>query len=65
MEAIMASPQQSNPILIKRYGRHRLYDTVHCRYLTIEDLRRWVADGIDFVVMDLESGADVTRVLLA
>ena len=61
----MASPQQSNPILIKRYGRRRLYDTVHCRYLTIEDLRRWVADGIDFVVMDLESGADVTRVLLA
>ena len=61
----MASPQQSNPILIKRYGRCRLYDTVHCRYLTIEDLRRWVADGIDFVVMDLESGADVTRVLLA
>ena len=61
----MASPQQSNPILIKRYGRRRLYDTVHCRYLTIEDLRRWVADGIDFVVMDLETGADVTRVLLA
>jgi polyhydroxyalkanoate synthesis repressor PhaR len=61
----MASPQQSNPILIKRYGRRRLCDTVHCRYLTIEDLRRWVADGIDFVVMDLETGADVTRVLLA
>jgi polyhydroxyalkanoate synthesis regulator protein len=33
--------------------------------LTIENLRRWVADGIDFVVMDLETGADVTRVLLA
>jgi polyhydroxyalkanoate synthesis repressor PhaR len=65
MEAIMASPQQSNPILIKRYGRRRLYDTVHCRYLTIEDLRLWVADGIDFVVMDFETGADVTRVLLA
>jgi len=61
----MASPQRSDPILIKRYGRRRLYDTVHCSYLTIEDLHRWAADGLDFVVLDFEAGTDVTRVLLA
>jgi polyhydroxyalkanoate synthesis regulator protein len=65
MEAIMESLQQSTPVLIKRYGRCRLYDTVHCRYLVVEDLRRWVSDGINFVVTDVETGADVTRVLLA
>jgi polyhydroxyalkanoate synthesis regulator protein len=61
----MASPQPSTPVLIKRYGRCRLYDTVHCRYLAVEALRRWVTKGINFVVMDAETGADVTRVLLA
>ena len=61
----MASSQQPNPILIKRYGGSRLYDTMHGRYLTIEELRQWVAESINFVVMDSETGADVTRILLA
>jgi polyhydroxyalkanoate synthesis repressor PhaR len=65
MEAIMASSQKPNPILIKRYGGSRLYDTTHSRYLTIEELRQWVAESINFVVMDSETGADVTRLLLA
>jgi polyhydroxyalkanoate synthesis regulator protein len=61
----MASAQESTRVIIRRYGRRRLYDTCHCRYLSIEDLRQWVANGINFVVVDVETGADVTRVLLA
>ena len=61
----MASPQHPQRVLIKRYGRRRLYDTVHSRYLTVEDLRQWVDNGISFVVVDVETGEDVTRVLLA
>ena len=53
------------PILIKRYGRSRLYDTVALRYLSVEDLRQWAKDGIPFVVVDSETGDDVTRVLVA
>ena len=32
---------------------------------SIEELRNWAADGVDFVIIDSESGEDVTRVLLA
>jgi polyhydroxyalkanoate synthesis regulator protein len=32
---------------------------------SLEELRNWAADGVDFVIIDSESGEDVTRVLLA
>jgi polyhydroxyalkanoate synthesis regulator protein len=65
MEANMASPQESNPTLIKRYGRNRLYDVVQSRYVTIEELHQWVTQRKSSVVVDCETGADVTRILLA
>jgi polyhydroxyalkanoate synthesis regulator protein len=55
----------SAPILIKRYARARLYDPAGRRYLTLEELRQWRRNGVAFVVIDVETGADVTRVLLA
>ena len=53
------------PILVKRYARARLYDTFHRRYVTVALLRDWQGCGISFVVLDTETGDDVTRVLLA
>jgi polyhydroxyalkanoate synthesis regulator protein len=35
------------------------------RYVTVDDLREWLRDGIGFWVQDVETGEDVTRVLLA
>jgi len=32
---------------------------------SLEDLRDWVAHGVDFVIIDSETGEDVTRILLA
>jgi polyhydroxyalkanoate synthesis regulator protein len=61
----MASPQKADHILIKRHGRSRLYDTFHGRYLSTEDLRQWISERINFIVVDTETGVDVTRVLLA
>ncbi len=52
-------------ILVRRYGRSRLYDIVAGRYLTVEDLRRWIDEGVAFEVQDSETGEDITRVLLA
>ena len=52
-------------ILVKRYARSRLYDTANGRYMSLEQLRRWAAEGVAFAVIDAETGADVTRVLLA
>ena len=57
------SPQ--SPILVKRYARDRLYDTVAGRYLNVTDLQKWMARAISFVVLDAETGEDITRVLLA
>lgn len=54
----------TKPIVIKRYARSRLYDTVHGRYVTIEDLRLWRRRDIYFVVEDKETGADVAPILL-
>jgi len=53
------------PKLVKRYGRARLYDTQAACYVTVADLREWQARGVAFTVVDVETGQDVTRVLLA
>lgn len=55
----------TTPILVKRYGRSRLYDTSQARYVTLSDLHEWRRQGIAFVVVDTETGDEVTRVLLA
>lgn len=52
-------------VLVKRYARSRLYDTARRCYVSPEQLRRWAAEGAAFAVVDAETGADVTRVLLA
>ena len=52
-------------ILVKRYGRSRLYDTQNRSYVSIEQLRGWAAKGIAFSVVDTETSTDVTAVLLA
>ncbi len=57
--------QDAQPILVKRYARSRLYDAASRRYVSVEQLRVWAAEGVAFSVIDAETGADVTRVLLA
>jgi polyhydroxyalkanoate synthesis regulator protein len=61
----MARRSEASPIIIRRYGRSRLYDAVAARYVTIGMLRLWRDQAIAFTVVDVESGQDVTRVLLA
>ena len=61
---IAATPKYP-PIIVRRYVRSRLYDTVAGRYLTVGDLRQWLKDGVAFQVRDSETGEDITRVLLA
>jgi polyhydroxyalkanoate synthesis regulator protein len=53
------------PKLIKRYARSRLYDTDSARYVSLVDLQQWRARGIAFTVLDVETGQDITDVLLA
>jgi polyhydroxyalkanoate synthesis repressor PhaR len=51
--------------LVKRYARSRLYDTQSASYVTVVDLRSWAARGVRFTVIDVETGDDITRVVLA
>jgi polyhydroxyalkanoate synthesis regulator protein len=53
------------PLVIERYARSRLYDPAGRRYVTIELLRQWKRNGVAFIVIEVETGLDVTRVLLA
>jgi polyhydroxyalkanoate synthesis regulator protein len=53
------------PVLVKRDPRSRLFDTAEGRYVSLDELRQWVSDGIAFCVEDLVTGEDVTLALLA
>jgi polyhydroxyalkanoate synthesis regulator protein len=57
--------RDAETILVKRYGRSRLYDTRRACYVTLKDLSNWKRRGVSFIVVDTETGDDVTRVLLA
>jgi polyhydroxyalkanoate synthesis regulator protein len=61
----MRAASKSRSILVKRYAKSRLYDTINRRYVSIEQLRGWAADDVAILVIDAEDGADITRVLLA
>ena len=54
----------SEPRVIKKYPNRRLYDTVESRYITLADVRKLVAERIDFVVIDKKSQEDITRCIL-
>ncbi|GGI88772.1 polyhydroxyalkanoate synthesis regulator DNA-binding domain-containing protein [Legionella impletisoli] len=50
--------------LIKKYKNRRLYDTEKSQYITIEDLQRYVVEGLDFKVIDSASEKDITNATL-
>lgn len=61
----MSAAGENPSILVKRYGRSRLYDTQNLSYVSVEQLRAWAAKGVAFSVIDTETHTDVTAVLLA
>jgi len=50
--------------LIKKYPNRRLYDTAISSYVTLEDVKGLVLDGVDFEVTDAKTGSDLTRTIL-
>jgi len=50
-------------IVIKRYARSHLYAPTRSRYVIVDELK--ICSGVRLVVVDVETGDDVTRVLLA
>ena len=50
--------------LIKKYPNRRLYDTAISSYVTLEDVKGLVLDGVEFRVSDAKTGGDLTRTIL-
>ena len=61
---MQTEPTQSAPVVIKKYGNRRLYDTAGSRYVNLDDLAALVRQGKDVRVVDANSGRDLTRVTL-
>jgi polyhydroxyalkanoate synthesis repressor PhaR len=55
---------KSTPVLIKKYGNRRLYDTAGSRYINLDDIAALIRDGQDVKVVDAKTGQDLTRVTL-
>ena len=52
------------PVLIKKYGNRRLYDSSNSRYVNLDDIARFLREGKDVQVVDAKTGQDLTRVTL-
>jgi len=52
------------PIVIKKYGNRRLYNTATSSYVTLDHLSQMVKDNVEFAVYDAKSGEDITRSVL-
>ncbi|MEC7524294.1 MAG: polyhydroxyalkanoate synthesis regulator DNA-binding domain-containing protein [Myxococcota bacterium] len=55
----------ATPVVVKKYGNRRLYDTTESRYITLEELAERIRGGDDVQVVDAKSGKDLTQQTLA
>src|SRR5271156_3220841 len=58
------TPQESAPVIIKKYANRRLYNTSTSSYVTLDNLSQMVRQGGDFIVYDAKNGDDITRSVL-
>ena len=50
--------------VIKKYSNRRLYDTERSAYITVADVLKLIRQGVEFQVVDADSGDDITRSIL-
>ncbi|MFA6302386.1 MAG: polyhydroxyalkanoate synthesis regulator DNA-binding domain-containing protein [Legionella sp.] len=50
--------------IIKKYKNRRLYDTKSSQYVNLDQLQRFIVDGVDFKVEDSGTGKDITNAIL-
>lgn len=49
------------PVVIKKYGNRRLYDTGDSRYVTLDELATKIKAGLDVRVVDAQTNEDLTQ----
>lgn len=52
------------PVLVKKYGNRRLYDTGDSKYVTLDELAAKIRSGIDIRVVDATTNEDLTQATL-
>lgn len=52
------------PIVVKKYGNRRLYDSGDSKYITLEELAAKIRAGADVRVVDAKTGDDLTQATL-
>ena len=52
------------PVVIKKYGNRRLYDTGVSTYVTLDELATKIRTGLDIRVVDAQTGEDLTQATL-
>lgn len=55
---------KSDPIVIKKYGNRRLYDSSNSQYVNLDDIAGFIRAGKQVRVVDAKTGQDLTRVTL-
>jgi polyhydroxyalkanoate synthesis repressor PhaR len=50
----------TKPRLIQKYPNRRMYDTTQHRYVTLDEIRQFVLNGVDFTVLDKRDQSDIT-----
>jgi polyhydroxyalkanoate synthesis repressor PhaR len=56
--------RDASPLVVKKYGNRRLYDTNGSRYITLDELAEIIRAGTDVRVVDAKSGEDLTPATL-
>ncbi len=52
------------PVIIKKYGNRRLYDTSNSKYVNLEEIAEYIRQGKEVQVVDAKTGQNLTRVIL-
>lgn len=52
------------PVVIRKYGNRRLYDTAGSRYVNLDQIAALIRQGREVRVVDAKTGQDLTRVTL-
>ncbi|MGA7907991.1 MAG: polyhydroxyalkanoate synthesis regulator DNA-binding domain-containing protein [Candidatus Sulfotelmatobacter sp.] len=55
---------QPAPVVIRKYGNRRLYDSSSSEYVNLDDIARYIREGKEVRVVDAKTGQDLTRVTL-
>ena len=58
------SKMKPAPVLIRKYGNRRLYDSSNSQYVNLDDIAGFIREGRDVQVVDAKTGRDLTRVTL-